>query len=78
MLRVNHMKKVFAPTANLLTSSLDATGKRMLEKKCQSKGSTKAAFAQTTRYFKVAAGDNAAEKTVGCIKKVMRRMGNLI
>ena len=72
------MKKVFAPIAKLLTSSLDARTKRLLQKKCQSKGSTKAAFAQTTRYFKVAAGDNAAEKTVGCIKKVMRRTGNLV
>ena len=48
----------------------------MLEKKCKSKGSTKAAVAETKRYFKVAAGDNSAENTVGCIKKVMRRMGN--
>ena len=74
---VNHMKKVFTPIARVLKSSLDARTKRMLEKKCKSKGSTKAAVAQTKRYFKVAAGDSSAENTVGCIKKVMRRMGNL-
>ena len=71
------MKKVFTPIARVLKSSIDARTKRMLEKKCKSKGSTKAAVAETKRYFKVAAGDNSAENTVGCIKKVMRRMGNL-
>ena len=74
---VNHMKKVFTPIARVLKSSIDARTKRMLEKKCKSKGSTKAAVAETKRYFKVAAGDSSAENTVGCIKKVMRRMGNL-
>ena len=74
---VNHMKKVFTPIARVLNSSLDARTKRMLEKKGKSKGSTKTAVAQTKRYFQVAEGDNSAENTVGCIKKVMRRMGNL-
>ena len=71
------MKKVFTPIARVLNSSLDARTKRMLEKKGKSKGSTKTAVAQTKRYFHVAEGDNSAENTVGCIKKAMRRMGNL-
>ena len=71
---VNHMKIVFTPIARVLKRSLDARTKRMMEKKCKRK---KPAVAQTKRYFKVAAGDNSAENTVGCIKKVMRRMGNL-
>ena len=74
---VNHMKKVFTPVARLLKSSLDDRTKRMLHEKTKTKGSRKPAVRETSRYFKLAASDNGAENTVGCIKKVMRRFGNV-
>ena len=43
----------------------------------QGQRTTKAAAAQTKCYFSAAAGDNPAEHTVECIKKIMRRTRNL-
>ena len=37
----------------------------------------KSAVAETARYYKLPAGDNSAERTVGCIKGTVRRLGNL-
>ena len=71
---VNHMKKVFTPVGKLLKSTLDTGTTRMLRQRCKGK---QPCVKEAARYFTLPAGDNSAERTIGCIKGVMRRLHNV-
>ena len=68
---VNHMRKIFTPPAKFLKSKLTASQKATFDK--DARGNHPSA-SSSPRYYTLAAGDNAAEATLGIIKQSMRRM----
>ena len=70
---VNHMKKIFTPVSKILKSSLDVRTNRMLKSKVgKTSKKKKSAVAETARYYKLPAGDNSAECTIGCSLLILR------